>query len=146
MAEIVKDLGEAETKGFINPQKNQSDIGKIVSDVKSIIEGVKELRGVKPQENLQSNSNLTQMENKNIVPKGHKEEPQKIPFAVLKIDEEEINNYLELDIKKIFDNENVKPETTLKEIVEKWDFLKELLRPEIKKAVGKIARADLEFK
>lgn len=148
MAEIVKNLGDAEKRGLIGGSGNSggSDLGKIIADVKSIIDGVKDLRGFqKPKD---EGSGLTQMNNKNVAPRGNNQiqESTKTPLAVLKINDEELNKFLDADVKKIFDNDNINPETTLKDIVDKWDILKELLRPELKKAVGKIARADLEFK
>jgi len=141
MVEIVKNLGEAEKRGLLgnsnSNQNSQNEIGKIVSDVKSIIDGIKELKGANSQ--VKTNQEIN-----NIQPK--ETEPQKIPIAILKINEEKLNNFLSKDIKKIFENDNISPETTLKEIVDKWDFLKELLKSEIKKAISEIAKADLEFR
>jgi len=139
MVEIVKSFDEAKNKGLIGGQ-SQSDIGKIVNDVKSIIEGIKDLRGI--QKPTEQKEETKKMDFNEVAPKQN----NKTPVAVLKINENEIDEFLNADFKKLFENPDINPETTLKDISDKWDFLKGIIKPQIKTAIQKIAKAEIEFR
>lgn len=152
MAEIVKSLNDAVGKGYINNVNNQmpnqqSDIGKIIGDVKDIMNTFKELRGTQQQQQqqqqgqVQQNPNNNRMDLTNVTPKS-----DKIPVAVLKVNQDELDKFLGADVQQLLNNPNINPDMTLRDIVDKWSLIKGIIRPEVETAIKKIAKAEIEFK
>ena len=136
MVKIVKNIREAEIGNLLSSsgtKQNSSDLGKIISDVKEIVKGVQDLRGQPQQVKIEP-------------PQLPKEENKEIPVAVLKIDDKELNNFLAKDLKELLNNPSVNQEITLKELIENWSNLKELIKPEVKKVITKLAKAKLEYR
>ena len=145
MVKIVKDLKEANEKGLLDIPKapTQSDLGKIVSDIKGIVEGVTQLRGLmpnknKPEENKVQEGGTTPMTDM-INPVQNQ---NKVPVGVLKINEEQLNLFLD----GIFTENTLDEKMTIGEIKEKWEILKEMVKPTLKVAINKIAKSEIEFK
>jgi len=142
MPKIVKDLSEAKEKGLIGtPQSNamSSDIGKIISDVKRIIDGIKELKSLSPQPKAQQENNPLPQMNFNET---KTEINNKIPVAVIKFNEEKFNEFLD----NLLSNPNLKAELTLGEIKDKWSLIKEMIKPELKNAINQIVKAEMEYR
>jgi len=144
MPKIVKNISEANEKGLLDIPKapTQSDLGKIVSDIKGIVEGVNQLKGLmpnknKPEEKTQEGK-TTPMTDFNNAPKVQ----NKIPVGVLKLDENQLNLFLD----GIFTKNTLDEKMTIGEIKEKWELLKEMVKPTLKTAINKIAKAEIEFK
>ena len=136
MVKIVKNIREAEIGNLLSSsgtKQNSSDLGKIISDVKEIVKGVQDLRGQPQQVKVEP-------------PQLPKEENKEIPVAVLKIDDKEVDNFLAKDLKELLNAPSVNQEITLKELIENWSNLKELIKPEVKKVITKLAKAKLEYR
>lgn len=145
MAIRVKSIEEAQkylSGGNPNTSSmSQNEVSKIVGDVKEIISGIKELKSLAPQQQPQPQAQTPQPE-----PKPANQEIRKTPIAKLNISDKELDDFLTADTKKLLDNPNIDKEMTLRQIVERWDFIKEAIKPEFKKAIEKIAKAEIEFK
>ena len=152
MVKIVKDLKEANEKGLLDIPKapTQSDLGKIISDVKGIVEGVQALQGMmkpnKPTENktpsgLDNSGNKIATDMINPAPQTNNQN-NKVPVGVLKINDEQLNLFLD----GIFTENTLDEKMTIGEIKEKWEILKEMVKPTLKVAINKIAKAEIEFK
>ena len=140
MVKIVKNLNEATSLGLLNNQSNsQSDIGKIINDVKDIINGIKELKtpqatqSPSPQQPKQMDFNKDKTDIK-----------KRIPVAVLKIDDKMLNDFID-NLKVELNKDNLK-KMSVEDIINKWDILKEVIKPEIKTSIKKIAKAEIEFR
>lgn len=144
---LVKNLREAQEKGYVNPQQ-QSGVVEILKEVNKAIEGFKGLKGIQqgqqnpaqpqPPQNpqypqMKANENKTEITNKT-------------PLATIEINEQELNNFLSVDAIKLLNNPSINQEIKLREIIEKWEIIKEALKIELKRAIGKIAKAKLEWK
>lgn len=136
MVEIVKSIGEAQK---IQAQSGSSDLGKIISDVKNIIDGIKDLRGLQSPktENPVNNSQYKQMT-------FNDEEQKKLPFGVIKFNDDAINNLIDNDL-TIFIN-NLDDNLTLKDLKQKFPLFKELIKGEVKNYVNKIAKGEIEYR
>lgn len=145
MAEIVRDLGEARSKG-LTEIKPQTDIGKIISDIKDIISSIKELRGLQNQQPAPASA-IPQPQPVPMTPQiQKKEEPSKIPVAVLKIDEDQLNSLFDVDIERTLKMFHIHPEMSIGELAKKWGFLKKAIKPEVEKAIRKIAKPEIEWR
>lgn len=140
MPKVVKSLAEANEQGLLNIPKapTQSDLGKIISDIKGIVEGVQAIRNLAPKKEELKKEELAQMNFNSDKTEINK----KLPVAVLKIDKEKINNFLD----NIFNNPNLKTELTIGEIKEKWSLIKELIKPELETAINQIVKAEIEYR
>lgn len=150
MAEIVKSLDEARAKGLAEV-KPQTDIGKIISDIKEIISSIKELRGLQNQNQNQLSSSAVPQPipaPANPVPIKMKEEPEqkKTPIAILKIDDEQLNSLFDVDIERTLKMFHINPDMTIGELAKKWGFLRKAIKPEVEKAIRKIAKPEIEWR
>jgi hypothetical protein len=141
MPKIVKNLNEANEKGLLDIPKapTQSDLGKIVADIKGIVEGVNQLRGLQQKKEPEQAPSTTPMTDFN---QAKTEATNKVPIAVLKLDENKLTEFLD----GVFKENELDEKMTIGEIKEKWEFLKEMVKPTLKTAINKIAKAEIEFK
>jgi hypothetical protein len=153
MAIKVKNLAEANSQGLLgNSNSNQSDLGKIIADVKEIVNGISSLKGLQKQKTEQENpptpqNQYRQMDFNSAVPKQNnlpQTESGKSPVAVLKIDEQKLNKFVDEEFIKLI--EDVDDEMNFKQVKERWNIFKEVLKPEIKKIVSGLAKAHMEWK
>ena len=144
MVEIVKNLNEAREKGLISTTNQKDDglngIGKIINDVKVIMEKFADLKGV----NKTNNQEITQdEEKKNIM---NNSIQNKIPIAVLEINDEEVNKLISEELEKTLKSPYIKEDMTVKQLIHNLKNLRMILKPEIKKFIKRATKTRIEYK